>query len=222
MIGELLPPPVSAVEMFGDPEPLPELFPEEEAVVARAVAKRRTEFATVRGCARTALERLGGPRVPLLPGERGAPRWPAGFLGSMTHCAGYRAAAVARTGGTLASIGLDAEPHEPLRDDGVLELVSLPEEREHLAKLAAGHPRVRWERLLFSAKESVYKAWFPLTGQWLGFEQARVTFDPGAGTFEAELLVPGPVVDGVGVGRFGGRWLVRDGVLLTAITVPRP
>ncbi|QKV72186.1 4'-phosphopantetheinyl transferase superfamily protein [Streptomyces harbinensis] len=208
--------------MFGDPDGTPDLFPEEAAVVARAVPKRRQEFATVRACARTALERIGGPRVPLLPGERGAPGWPPGFIGSMTHCTGYRAAVVAAAGRGLASLGVDAEPHEALRDPGVVEMVTLPGEREHLAKLAASHPRVRWERLLFSAKESVYKAWFPLTGRWLGFEEARIAFDPDAGAFTAELLVPGPVVDGVPIRRFAGRWLVRDGLLVTAIAVPAP
>ncbi|GAA2356582.1 4'-phosphopantetheinyl transferase family protein [Streptomyces carpaticus] len=222
MIAELLPPEVSAVEMFGDPDGTPDLFPEEAAVVARAVPRRRQEFATVRACARTALERIGGPRVPLLPGERGAPGWPPGFIGSMTHCTGYRAAVVAAAGRGLASLGVDAEPHEALRDPGVVEMVTLPGEREHLAKLAASHPRVRWERLLFSAKESVYKAWFPLTGRWLGFEEARIAFDPDAGAFTAELLVPGPVVDGVPIRRFAGRWLVRDGLLVTAIAVPAP
>ncbi|MCK1815929.1 4'-phosphopantetheinyl transferase superfamily protein [Streptomyces sp. XM4011] len=208
--------------MFGDPDGTPDLFPEEAAVVARAVPRRRQEFATVRACARTALERIGGPRVPLLPGERGAPGWPPGFIGSMTHCTGYRAAVVAAAGRGLASLGVDAEPHEALRDPGVVEMVTLPGEREHLAKLAASHPRVRWERLLFSAKESVYKAWFPLTGRWLGFEEARIAFDPDAGAFTAELLVPGPVVDGVPIRRFAGRWLVRDGLLVTAIAVPAP
>ncbi|MFB4194734.1 4'-phosphopantetheinyl transferase family protein [Streptomyces carpaticus] len=224
MIAELLPREVSAVEMFGDPDGTPDLFPEEAAVVARAVPKRRQEFATVRACARTALERIGGPRVPLLPGERGAPGWPPGYIGSMTHCTGYRAAVVAAAGRGLSSLGVDAEPHEALRDPGVVEMVTLPGEREHLAKLAASHPRVRWERLLFSAKESVYKAWFPLTGRWLGFEEARIAFDPDGGAFTAELLVPGPVVDGVPIRRFAGRWLVRDGLLVTAIavTAPRP
>ena len=68
--------------------------------------------------------RLGVPPAPILPGERGAPQWPAGYAGSITHCAGYRAAAVARTREML-TIGVDAEPHDVL-PDGVLDHVSLP------------------------------------------------------------------------------------------------
>src|SRR5262245_28830029 len=95
MIDELVPGAVTAVEAFVDP-PDATLFPEEEAVVRAAVDKRRREFTTARVCARAALAKLGYPPIPILPGKRGAPTWPDGVVGSMTHCAGYRAAAVAR------------------------------------------------------------------------------------------------------------------------------
>ncbi|MGW2842916.1 4'-phosphopantetheinyl transferase superfamily protein [Streptomyces sp. NPDC001493] len=70
-----------------------------------------------------------------------------------------------------------SEPHSPLRE-GILPAVSLPAERDHLALLSTRRPSICWERLLFSAKESVYKAWFPLTGQSLGFDEADITFRP--------------------------------------------
>jgi 4'-phosphopantetheinyl transferase EntD len=216
VIEEILPPQVSAVEVYGD---LPDavLFPEEEAVIARAVDKRRREFTAARACARAALARLGQPAVAILPGARGAPQWPLGIVGSMTHCAGYRAAAVARAGDVIA-LGLDAEPDESL-PDGVLQAISLDEERAGLRALACASPAPCWDRLLFSAKESVYKAWFPLTGRWLGFEEAAITFHPGDGTFDARLLVPGPTLDDGPLTGFTGRWLARGGLVLTAIAL---
>jgi len=54
--------------------------------------------------------------------------------------------------------------------------------------LLRADPSIRWDRLLFSAKESVYKAWFQLTGRWLGFEEASLDIDPSAGTFSARIL----------------------------------
>ena len=129
MIESILLPGVAAEEAFTDP-PGVTLFPEEEAAVARAVDKRRREFATVRSCARAALARIGVPAVPIVPGRRGAPQWPAGVVGSMTHCAGYRACALARAK-DVVTIGLDAEPHEKL-PAGVLGAVSCEEERERL------------------------------------------------------------------------------------------
>jgi 4'-phosphopantetheinyl transferase EntD len=218
VIEEILLPAVAAVEEFGDRADAA-LFPEEEAMIARAVEKRRREFTTGRACARAALARLGQPPVAILRGERGSPGWPPGIVGSITHCAGYRAAAVGRASEVLA-IGLDAEPDEPL-PDGVLDVISLAAERASLAALAASALGPNWDRMLFCAKESVYKAWFPLTGRWLGFEQAHITLDPAAGTFTARLLVPGAEVAGRGLTSFDGRWLARDGLILTAISVPR-
>lgn len=218
MIEKILPAGVSAAEAFSDP-PDATLFPEEMAVVARAVDKRRREFTTARNCARSALGQLGIPPAPILTGERGAPSWPSGIVGSITHCTSYRAAAVARRRDML-TIGLDAEPNEAL-PAGVLDAVSLDRERARLSHLAAAAPRVAdWDRLLFSAKESVYKAWFPLTHRWLGFEDADITIDATGGTFDARLLVPAPMVCGFPLAGFTGRWLVRDELIVTAIAVP--
>ena len=219
MIEEILPVRVASAESFNDPPYVP-LFPEEQALIGAAAEKRRREFATGRSCARRALAALGLPPAPILRGDRGAPGWPPGIVGSITHCAGYRAAAAARSQDALA-VGLDAEPDLPL-PDRVLDAVSLPAERAMLHDLAAAAPGTSWDRLLFSAKESVYKAWFPLTGRWLGFPDAEVTVSPADGTFAARLLVTGATVGGCPVDGFAGRWLARDGLLLTAVTVPGP
>ncbi|MFC6086168.1 4'-phosphopantetheinyl transferase family protein [Sphaerisporangium aureirubrum] len=216
MIEAILPPDVVAVDLFDDPPA--DLFPEEEAVISRAVDKRRREFATARLCARRAMAALGVPPAPVLPGPRGEPGWPDGVVGSMTHCDGYRAAVLGRSA-QVTSIGIDAEPDGPL-PPGVLGEVALPEELAHLRALAAQDDGPSFERLLFCVKESVYKAWFPLTGRWLGFEEAVVEIDPARETFEARLLVPGPVVDGTKITSFTGRWLARQGLLITAIVVP--
>jgi 4'-phosphopantetheinyl transferase EntD len=216
MIADILPPGVAAEEAFAD---LPDvmLFPDEQAVIARAVERRRTEFATGRACARAALAKLGIPPVPIVPGPRGAPQWPRGVVGSITHCAGYRASAVARDR-DVVTIGLDAEPHDKL-PDGVLEAVASEGEQAMLAGLAAAEPAVFWDRMLFSAKESVYKAWFPLAQRWLNFEDAAVDIDPVSRAFTARLLVDGPVVNGAALTAFDGRWLVGDGLIITAIVV---
>ncbi|MET9248517.1 4'-phosphopantetheinyl transferase superfamily protein [Nonomuraea sp. NPDC003709] len=219
MLDEILPSWVATAELFGDPPDIT-LFPEEEALVSDSADKRRREFRTSRHCAHLALRRLGVAPRPVLRGERGAPAWPPGVVGSITHCAGYRAAAVAC--GAL-SIGIDAEPHL-LMPRGVLERTATPAEAAALDLLDIPDPG----RLLFSAKEAIYKAWHPLTGQWLGFLDATVTFtaspspspDPPAasGTFAAEIAVHGPGWPT----RFEGRWLVSGGLIVTAIAVPTP
>jgi 4'-phosphopantetheinyl transferase EntD len=103
--------------------------------------------------------------------------------------------------------------------EGVLPSVSLPAEADRLHRLAAERPDIHWDRLLFSAKESVYKAWFPLTGKWLDFMEADIELTPD-GAFRAVLLVPGPLVGGRRVGHFDGRWTAGRGLVATAVAVP--
>ncbi|MEU4549573.1 4'-phosphopantetheinyl transferase family protein [Nonomuraea dietziae] len=212
MIEEILPVTVKAFDTFTDPSDVI-LFPEEAALVRLVAGKRRAEFTTARDCAHRAMRRLGVAPVPILSGPYGEPLWPPGVIGSITHCAGYRAAAVSVVPG---AVGIDAEPDAPL-PPGVLEVVSLPREREMLLRLAALHPRTSWDRLLFSAKESVYKAWFPLAGRWLDFQDAVVSVDPERGTFRAELLVPGPRWMGRPLTGFSGRWRTGAGLIVTTV-----
>lgn len=218
MIEELLPEAAVAVEARDEAREVT-LFPEEKAGLGDAVEKRRREFTTARACAREAFERVGLPATPIAVGEHGEPRWPAGVVGSITHCAGYCACALARDG-DLVTIGIDAEPNEPL-PAGVLGDIARPEELGRLRGLGSAMPEIHWDRLVFSAKEAVYKAWFPLAGRWLGFEDAVVQLDPARGSFRARLLVPGPTVDGRELTGFSGRWLVRDGLVVTAIAPAR-
>ncbi|MQS11098.1 4'-phosphopantetheinyl transferase superfamily protein [Streptomyces kaniharaensis] len=223
MIGDLLPDVVATEVAYDDP-PEARLEPDEEAVIARAAAKsgakvvgkRRREFTTARHCARAALSRLGVAYRPIIPGHLGAPSWPDGVVGSLTHCDGFRAAAVAHSR-DLVSVGIDAEPALPLPDD-VLDVIALPGEQRRIAGLLAAAPHIPWDRILFSAKESVYKAWFPLAGKFLDFSEADLVL-ASDGTFSARLLVPGPRVGDRRIDGFDGRWAVRDGLLATAIAV---
>ncbi|MFF6835604.1 4'-phosphopantetheinyl transferase [Streptomyces sp. NPDC012438] len=217
MIETLLPSPILFAERSGN-VPDDSLFPSERQVVAEAGIARRQEFTTVRACARTALARLGVPPAPILPDAAGAPRWPAGVVGSMTHCAGYRAAVVARARDVVA-VGIDAEPDAPIPTGGVRARVTAAEERAHIAELGARRPGVSWDRLVFSAKESVYKAWYPLTGRPLDFDQVLITVSPDDGMFSARLLVPGPKVGARRIRGFTGEWKQFRGLLLTAVSL---
>lgn len=214
-------------EVYAD---LPDLapLPEEEPLIARSVAKRRNEFITVRHCARIALGELGLPPVPILKGEKGEPCWPDGVVGSLTHCTGYRGAVVGRTDavrsvGTDAvrSVGIDAEPHDVL-PDGVLNAISLPAERSEIPASLMGE--LHWDRILFCAKEATYKAWFPLTKRWLGFEDAHIAFEadgPGAATggFVSRILIDPEALSGPPLTELRGRWSVERGLVLTAIVL---
>jgi enterobactin synthetase component D / holo-[acyl-carrier protein] synthase len=213
----VLPSAVATAELYDDPPDLAPL-PEEEPLIARSVAKRRNEFVTVRYCARQALGELGLPPVPILKGDKGEPCWPDGVVGSLTHCTGFRGAVVALAADVRA-LGIDAEPHDVL-PDGVLGAVSLPAERHELAALPDG---LHWDRILFCAKEATYKAWYPLTHRWLGFEDAHISFTvdgAGAGgTFTSRILIDPAAESGPPLNTLAGRWSVADGLVLTAISL---
>ncbi|MFC7310694.1 4'-phosphopantetheinyl transferase [Streptomyces monticola] len=218
MIEELLPSGVVAVEAFHDLPDFP-LYPEELDVIKKAKVIRRREFATVRWCARRALARLGRAPSPVLPDPHGAPQWPDGILGSLTHCTGYRAAALARTD-DITMLGIDAEPNAPL-PEGVLETIALPAEQRLIGELATSAPGIHWDRLLFSMKETVYKSWYPFTGQRLDFEDATFTFSAQSPRYTARVRIPQPPPHTPGVRTWEGRWLCRGGLLLCALTVSR-
>jgi 4'-phosphopantetheinyl transferase EntD len=204
-------------EVYDDPPELVPL-PEEEPLIAKSVDKRRNEFITVRHCARVALGQLGFPPVPILKGDKGEPCWPDGVVGSLTHTQGYRGAVVGRAA-SVRSVGIDAEPHGVL-PDGVLGAISLPAERHEISGLPGG---LHWDRILFCAKEATYKAWFPLTERWLGFEDAHITFDVDpsgvAGTFVSRILIDPAARSGPPLNELAGRWSVGGGLALTAIVL---
>lgn len=218
MIETILPEAVVTVEAWRDVEVA--LFPDEAQFIAGAVEKRRREFATARGCVRQAFTRLGVPPCAVISGQRGEPIWPSGVVGSITHCQGYRGCAVARVT-EIATIGIDAEPHAML-PDGILLAIASSAECAWVERQNQNVPNIHWDRLLFSAKEAVYKAWYPLTGRWLDFEDAGIEVDAAGRTFVARLMVPGPVLEGAPVKEFRGRWLIRDDLVLTAVALAAP
>ena len=167
----------------------PALMPEERSFVARAVPARVLEFTTGRSCARAALAHLGCPPVAIAVGEQREPLWPPGFIGSITHCKGHCAAAVARwepgTANAIAGLGLDAEPALPLPED-VARMVCSDGEREWIEQHRQdGLP---WDRVVFSAKESVFKCIFPITRQFLDFQDVELTF---VGERSFQICAPG-------------------------------
>jgi len=116
-------------------------------------------------------------------------------------------------------VGIDAEPHGVL-PKGVLDAISLPAERVELGALPG---QLHWDRILFCAKEATYKAWYPVTQRWLGFEDAHIVFDvdDGAttGSFESAILIDPAARSGPPLTTLRGRWSVRDGLALTAIVL---
>jgi 4'-phosphopantetheinyl transferase EntD len=187
------------------------LYAEEHAAIARAVPARRREFADGRRCARAALGRLHCPPVAIPVGRNREPVWPEGYAGSISHCPGFRGAAVGRRGERgLRSLGFDAEPAAPL-PEGLAALVCSPTELEYLA----GRPddTQPWDRLFFSAKESTFKCVFPVERRFLGYHDVDVRFGPREGEFRIDM--PG---SRIAPAALAGRFALLAGFVFTAVT----
>jgi 4'-phosphopantetheinyl transferase EntD len=144
------------------------------ASIARSVPKRQAEFFFGRWAAREALVQCGVAGFDVGIGTSREPVWPPGVVGSLTHCHGYAAAAVARAR-DLQCLGIDIERVVPSQSlDALLTVALDATELKHLAQSAPGLTTAQRATLAFSAKESFYKAAFPQVGRFFGFEAARV------------------------------------------------
>ena len=179
----------------------PVLLPaQEQALVEKSVQKRQREFALGRACARNALQKLGHGGAVIGRAANGAPLWPQGITGSITHTRDY-AAAVVGEARHFSGIGVDAERVGGVTPDLWPRLFD-DAERDHLMGLGEAD-RGRVATLLFSAKEACYKAW---GGEGpLAFREIRVT--PADGRFTALRL--GEILQ--------GRYAVDGDLIVTAV-----
>ena len=142
------------------------LLDEEAASIASAVVAARRASGAARIVARELLAQLGHPRAPLPKSASGAPVWPAGIAGSLAHDDEVAVAAAGRQR-DIGSVGIDVEPAVLLPPD-TLELIATPNEQRNIAD-----DPLRG-KLLFAAKEAVYKAVYPLERVFLEFRDIEV------------------------------------------------
>jgi 4'-phosphopantetheinyl transferase EntD len=214
VIETLFPADVIAVEATAEMAEEP-LHSEEAASTGRMSSDRLREFALGRACARAALGRLGAPLGPVLRGDDRAPVWPPGVVGSLSHCEGFCGVVVARQGAILG-LGLDVERDAPLSTRAA-ERICTPAERDHLAGLP-GRSVEAWAKLVFSAKESFYKCYYPLARKRLGFRDAAVRIDPEAQRFAVEL-VREDAPAAAGARHFTGHFRLAPPHVLTGVTL---
>jgi 4'-phosphopantetheinyl transferase EntD len=129
---------------------------------------REREFRTGRALAREALARMGVTDHALLPAQTREPQWPAGIVGSISHCEGVCAIAIAESR-LFSGLGIDLEQIGRV-DAAVAQTVCTPDELNEASD-------ARQRSLRFSAKESVFKAVFPSTRHFLDFQDVALILD---------------------------------------------
>lgn len=164
----LLPSEVAVAEYHGVWNDMP-IYVDEAKIVASSVKKRQLEFAGGRACARAALSQLQTHPPPILRDKNGAPLWPSGTTGSISH-ANLVFGAVAAHIEYVPAIGLDIELA------GVVKISEWPllfTQNERSRLCADSNPDFL-STLYFSAKEAFYKCQYSVTGDWLDFHDVEV------------------------------------------------
>ena len=141
----------------------------------KAVEKRQIDFLAGRYCAFRALRDLGitPDNRTLGTDEDRVPIWPEGVVGSITHTKGY-GAAIAGSQSHFKGIGIDAELIIDNANDALAKHICIPKELERLSAQSDFNRR-ELLTLIFSAKESLYKAIYPSQRKFFGFQSAKVT-----------------------------------------------
>ena len=183
------------------------LAPEPESV-AKAIPKRRAEFAAGRRAARMAMRNANMAEVAIPKGENRAPVWPPGVVGSVSHDGDFAIAAVAPLR-SIRALGIDlaeaADFPEHLRN----EILLTPAERAQTGLEA---------RVSFSAKETVFKSFYPSVGRYFGFGAVEIAPDLSTGTFTVTVLEDlAPIPRG---SSFSGRVGRTEAHLITLLNVP--
>jgi 4'-phosphopantetheinyl transferase EntD len=147
------------------------LLPAEMAAFAGSVLKVRRASGAARIVARTLLSRFGRAPHAIPKSTAGMPLWPEGIVGSLAHDAKVAIAAMAAQH-EFQSVGIDIEPAEPLAPE-LLSIVATAKERDRIE-----NDPFRG-RLLFSIKEAIYKAVYPLDRTFLDHHDVEVSLADG-------------------------------------------
>jgi 4'-phosphopantetheinyl transferase EntD len=217
-LGELFPACALAAEMRvpGDPALL---YSEEAAHLGRAAPKRTQEFAAGRLCARRVLSELGIENFPLQAASDRQPLWPAGIVGSITHTDGF-CAAVAAEKKHLIAVGLDCEVAGSVKAE-LWPTLFRDEETRWLCRLPPPEQPAA-ATLIFCAKEAFYKCQYPLTREWLYFQDAWIelpVWRAGQGAFNIHAS-RNIAFSSHAVMPLQGRFIYHDAFVTAGVGVP--
>ncbi len=164
-----------------------QLHPEEQKIISpKAVENRKIQFYLGRMAVHNTLVSILGPNnIPVLKSKRGEPLWPSGIIGAITHTGDTAVAAAGRTE-YVDGIGIDIEQLNKKVSFKISKKVCTPAELKWVSESAdKSDARLK---MIFSAKESIYKALYPLEKIELGFKDAELIWDPSWQIFHGKLL----------------------------------
>lgn len=145
--------------------------------IRRAATKRQAEYFAGRWLAAAALGDFGHHNFRLLADDKRCPLWPQDMVGSISHSKAQLSCVVAKRSHYRA-LGIDLQaPLSPAAATKLQQRILDPNERALVAEQDLPH----WQliSLCFSAKESIYKALYPIVQRYFGFASAQLySIDP--------------------------------------------
>jgi 4'-phosphopantetheinyl transferase EntD len=142
--------------------------------ISRSVRKRQAEFFHGRVAARAALSEFGIPALDVAVGSASEPIWPVQVVGSISHVNGLAGAMV---GPRDRHVGLGIDLERTASGASQMALRDTVVNARELALLRTAIAALTLDELVtlvFSAKETLYKATYGIVGRFFGFEAARV------------------------------------------------
>lgn len=194
------------------------LLPEEiEFLATLGSSKRRDEFSLGRYCSRRALSKFKLESEPILrnPDTR-EPCWPESVRGSITHSEGHAAAAVGLDK-DISGVGIDMESLSRSINFSIRRHICVETERKYLESLSPEQAN-RDLRIIFSAKESIFKCLFPISRTYLYFQDATVTINEKNSGFSFILSKACAGVTPAGF-QHSGKYSIEENLLLTSIYI---
>jgi 4'-phosphopantetheinyl transferase EntD len=178
---------LAIMSAFGQPDYV--LHPDEAKLLpARACSRKRIEFGLGRAAAHLAFEQLGfQDSARVLRGENGEPLWPDGIIGSITHCYPWNVAVAARSSYCVA-IGVDLESLHRMEGPDISHLICRQAELDWVRDGRDFRQRLA---MIFSAKEALYKALYPICRRYIDFMEVELAWSPEQSCFLAQLLTAG-------------------------------
>jgi len=155
--------------------------------IARAIDKRKAEYLAGRLLAQTGIHAYTGQQQHIPTGEKREPLWPRDIVGSISHT--HNKAVCLVSDNTDLLLGLDIEQQLSTKTaNNVHASIVQPSE---MTVLEQGDNRLPFTTLItiaFSAKESLFKALYPLVGRYFGFDAAHIlAINPSTGTLDIAL-----------------------------------
>jgi 4'-phosphopantetheinyl transferase EntD len=148
----------------------------------KAVKKRRDEFLLGRAACNSALKSIGIKNpAPVLKGPSSEPLWPRGIIGALSHCQGMAVCAVCHDD-MLKGLGVDIEELAGEMPQDVIKLICTKQEIEWISG------ELYKMKMIFSAKEAAFKAFFPSVKMYMDFKDAELKWNEKKSVFDARLL----------------------------------